>query len=71
MALGLGTISAEPLDSLPHLAVAFYEEAYVVAQFVDPVAFLTADPLKRLVFAVELTVLPLTGAPVPTLGSET
>lgn len=71
MALGFGAISAEPLDSLPHFSIFFDEESYLVVPFVNPVAFLTADPLKRLVFAVEIDVLPLTGAPVPTFGSET
>ncbi len=70
MALGFSSISSDPLSALPTLFVFFNQEVYFLAQFVDPVAFLTADPTKRLVFAIELTVVPLTGEAVPTLGTE-
>jgi hypothetical protein len=70
MALGFGTISTEPLCTLPHLAANFLETCVFAPLAEDPVASLTGDPLKRLVFAVEIAVLPLTGATVPVFGTE-
>lgn len=71
MALGFGPVSDEPLCALPRLSLTMIETCFLVAQALDPVAFLTTNRLKRLVFAVEIGVLPLTGATTPHFGTET
>lgn len=67
---GFGPVSADAVSSLPRLVASFDAECFVSLRLTPPVEFLTGDPARRLVFAVEITVLPLTGELTPTLGDE-
>lgn len=68
--LGFGPISADPIAVLPRLVSFFNGEAIFRARLLSPVQQLTGDPRVRLVFAVEITVLPILGAGEPTFGDE-
>lgn len=67
---GFNPTSDEPLSGLMRRAVFFDAECFVFMRATPPVEFLTGDPTKRLVYAVEIAVLPLAGQPIPAFGDE-
>lgn len=69
--LGFNPTSDEPISGLMRRTVFFEAEGFVSVRLTPPVQFLTGDPTKRLVFAVEIAVLTLEGEVVPTFGDET
>jgi hypothetical protein len=68
--LGFGPISDDPISELPRLIVFFEAEGILRVRMQSPVQQVTGNPRVRLVFAVEITVLPILGEDVPVLGDE-
>jgi hypothetical protein len=68
--LGFGPISDDPISELPRFIVFFDAEGLFRIRMQSPVQQVTGNPRVRLVFAVEITVLPILGEDVPVLGDE-
>jgi hypothetical protein len=60
--VGFGPLSDVPVSSLPFIHnITVIGTANVQGQLLNPLADLVSDPNKRLVFAVELTFIPIVG----------
>lgn len=68
--LGFGPISSDPISELPRLLASFEVEGLFRIRMQSPVQQVTGNPRVRLVFAVEISVLPILGESVPTFGDE-
>jgi hypothetical protein len=68
--LGFGPISDDPISELPRLVVFFTAEGFFRVRMQSPVQQVTGNPRNRLVFAVEIAVLPILGGDTPTFGDE-
>ena len=68
--LGFDPISNSPISELERLYVSFDVEGLFRIRMQSPVQQVTGNPRVRLVFAVEISVLPILGEAVPTFGDE-